>query len=73
MGLSEAYNIGSNASWVLSEGECDMSISFLFWRSETHHTWINCSINFMIFYVVTAKPFRSSGYIFTAYLICQTQ
>lgn len=28
MGLSETYNIGSNASWILSEGECDMSISY---------------------------------------------
>lgn len=73
MGLSETYNIGSNASWILSEGECDMSISLLFCRGETHHTWINCSINFIIFYVVTTKPFRSFGCIFTTYLICETQ
>lgn len=37
MGLSEAYSIGSNASWILSEGECVMSISFLFCRSETSY------------------------------------
>lgn len=28
MGLPETSNIGSNASWILSEVECHMSISY---------------------------------------------